>query len=102
MVYSYRLQRLLSAMTLTFSETALVSGNAKPQPGKTRELTQITHAMRERQEIEQYFFDTATLDHLARFAARFPNPCCLCTPSLGAELEARGVKAVTLDIDERF
>jgi hypothetical protein len=58
--------------------------------------------MRERQEIEQYFFDAATLDDLARLAARFPNPCCLCTPSLGAELESREVKATTLDIDERF
>jgi hypothetical protein len=58
--------------------------------------------MRERQEIEQYFFDRVTLDHLARLAARFPNPCCLCTPSLGAELESRDVEAVTLDIDERF
>ena len=58
--------------------------------------------MRERPEIEQYFFDTPTLDHLARFAARFPNPCCLCTPSLGEELERRGIRAVTLDIDTRF
>jgi hypothetical protein len=59
--------------------------------------------MRERQEIEQYFFSRETLDHLARFAMRFPNPCCLCTPSLGAELEGRGVERVTtLDIDERF
>src|SRR5262245_31782248 len=58
--------------------------------------------MREKQEIEQYFFDAPTLDHLARFAARFHNPCCLCTPSLGEELESRGVIARTLDVDERF
>jgi hypothetical protein len=58
--------------------------------------------MRERQEIEQYFFSGETLDHLGRFAMRFERPCGLCTPSLGAELEARGVKATTLDIDERF
>jgi hypothetical protein len=58
--------------------------------------------MRERQEIEQYFFDEATLDDLARVASRFDNPCCLCTPSLGAELEQRGVLATTLDLDERF
>jgi hypothetical protein len=58
--------------------------------------------MRERQEIEQYFFDEATLDDLARFASRFDNPCCLCTPSLGEELEKRGVRATTLDLDKRF
>jgi hypothetical protein len=56
----------------------------------------------ERQELEQYFFDDATLDHLARFVARFPDPCCLCTPTLGEELERRGVRTRTLDVDERF
>src|SRR2546423_407795 len=58
--------------------------------------------MREKQEIEQYFFDEPTLDHLARFAARFRNPCCLCTPTLGSKLEELGVTVRTLDIDERF
>ena len=58
--------------------------------------------MRERQEIEQYFFDSPTLDDLARLATRFDNPCCLCTPSLGEELEHRGVQVTTLDLDERF
>jgi hypothetical protein len=58
--------------------------------------------MRERQEIEQYFFDDATLDDLAKVASRFDNPCCLCTPSLGEELEKRGVRVTTLDLDERF
>ncbi len=58
--------------------------------------------MRERQEIEQYFFDKPTLSHLADFASRFDNPCCLCTPSLGEELEKRGIYATTLDVDERF
>jgi hypothetical protein len=58
--------------------------------------------MHEKQELEQYFFDQATLDHLARLAARFPRPCCLCTPTLGEELEKRGVQARTLDIDTRF
>jgi len=58
--------------------------------------------MRERQEIEQYFFDDATLDDLTRVASRFDNPCCLCTPSLGEELEKRGVRVTTLDLDERF
>lgn len=59
-------------------------------------------SMHEKPEIEQYFFDTPTLDHLARFAARFDHPCCLCTPSLGQELETRGVLTTTLDIDARF
>lgn len=58
--------------------------------------------MHEKQEIEQYFFDGPTLDHLAAFAARFSHPCCLCTPTLGQELERRGVAATTLDIDDRF
>lgn len=58
--------------------------------------------MKERQEIEQYFFDEVTLDDLARLASRFDNPCCLCTPSLGEELEKRGVRAATLDLDARF
>ncbi len=58
--------------------------------------------MYERQEIEQYFFDEATLRHLADLAARFHNPCCLCTPSLGEELERQGVHTTTLDIDGRF
>ena len=58
--------------------------------------------MHERQEIDQYFFDEPTLRHLARFASRFDNPCCLCTPSLGEELEKRGVQARTLDVDKRF
>lgn len=58
--------------------------------------------MYEKQEIEQYFFDGPTLHHLAAFASRFSNPCCLCTPSLGQELERQGVRARTLDIDERF
>ncbi len=58
--------------------------------------------MHEKHEIEQYFFDASTLDHLAGFASHFPNPCCLCTPSLGAELERRKVAATTLDVDTRF
>lgn len=59
--------------------------------------------MHEKQEIEQYFFNNETLDDLARLAMRFPKPCCLCTPSLGQALEARGVKHVTtLDLDYRF
>src|SRR5687768_2497189 len=59
-------------------------------------------SMYEKQEIEQYFFDETTLQHLAALASRFNNPCCLCTPSLGEELEHQGVRATTLDIDDRF
>ncbi len=58
--------------------------------------------MRERQEIEQYFFSEETLNDLANLAMRFSNPLCLCAPSLGAELERRGVEATTLDLDDRF
>jgi putative N6-adenine methyltransferase len=56
----------------------------------------------ERHENEQYFFDAPTLAHLAGFVAAFDNPCCLCTPLLGRDLEIRGVSVRTLDKDERF
>jgi hypothetical protein len=58
--------------------------------------------MYELHENEQYFFDGPTLAFLGDFVARFANPCCLCAPLLGRELEARGVSVRTLDIDERF
>lgn len=58
--------------------------------------------MYEKHENEQYFFDQATLTHLADFVAAFPNPCCVCAPLLGQELEKRGVAVRILDIDERF
>ena len=58
--------------------------------------------MQERHESEQYFFTDETTGHLADFAARFPNPCCICAPSVGVELGRRGVRARVLDIDERF
>jgi hypothetical protein len=58
--------------------------------------------MDEHREREQYFFDQATLDYLAGIVSRYSNPCCLCAPTLGAELEKRGVPARTLDIDDRF
>jgi hypothetical protein len=58
--------------------------------------------MDERHEHEQYFFDAPTLAHLAGVAAAYPNPCCLCAPRLGQELERRGVAVRTLDIDTRF
>ncbi len=58
--------------------------------------------MYEKHEKEQYFFDKATLGHLADFVSGFPNPCCICAPLLGKELESRGVSVRILDIDERF
>lgn len=58
--------------------------------------------MYERHENEQYFFDKPTLAHLADFVAQFENPCCICAPLLGKELENRGINVRVLDIDERF
>src|SRR5215213_2315981 len=58
--------------------------------------------MYEKHENEQYFFDRPTLATLADAVATFPNPCCLCAPLLGQELERRGVAVCVLDIDERF
>ena len=56
----------------------------------------------EHHEREQYFWDEATINALADVAARFENPCCLCAPMVGLELEKRAIKARVLDIDERF
>jgi hypothetical protein len=53
-------------------------------------------------ENEQFFFDSATLEHLARFISRWPAPCCLCAPMLGRRLVECGVEVTILDIDERF
>lgn len=58
--------------------------------------------MHENHKKEQYFFDVGTVQKLADFASKFNNPCCLCAPMLGVELERRGVKTRILDIDERF
>jgi hypothetical protein len=58
--------------------------------------------MYEQHQREQYFFDAATITHLADFAQGFANPCCLCAPMVGRELVRRGVAVTTLDSDERF
>ena len=58
--------------------------------------------MQERHENEQYFFSAETTSQLASFAAQFPNPCCICAPSIGKALTQRGVGVRILDIDERF
>lgn len=58
--------------------------------------------MVEKHENEQYFFDEATIAHLADFVSGFENPCCLCAPSVGKALEERGVSVRILDMDTRF
>ncbi|RYX86832.1 hypothetical protein EON83_01225 [bacterium] len=51
---------------------------------------------------EQYFWTDETVSFLADVAGQFENPCCLCAPLLGQELERRGSSCATLDVDERF
>jgi hypothetical protein len=58
--------------------------------------------MEERHNREQYFFDQGTADAVANLLERFEHPCLLCAPSVGVELEERGVEVSTLDIDKRF
>ncbi|MEI2607483.1 MAG: hypothetical protein V9G20_02505 [Candidatus Promineifilaceae bacterium] len=58
--------------------------------------------MYERHQHEQYFFNQATITHLADFGQEFTHPCCLCTPMVGRELVRRRVKVTILDNDERF
>lgn len=58
--------------------------------------------MNERHEHEQYFFDLPTRAWLAAQVEPFPNPCCLCTPTLGQVLTQHRDDIVILDIDERF
>jgi hypothetical protein len=56
----------------------------------------------ENHQREQYFWDQETIVELADFLEPFENPCCLCTPSVGEELERRHKSVTILDIDERF
>lgn len=58
--------------------------------------------MLERHEIEQYFWDDATLSALAARASEFERVCCLCAPLLGRELAKLNRPARVLDVDERF
>ena len=62
--------------------------------------------MLERHEIEQFFWDDATLSQLAARICERTAPaeavCCLCAPFLGRELARRGRPSRVLDIDERF
>ena len=56
----------------------------------------------ERHEIEQYFWDDATIARVADVAQKFESVCALCAPLLGAELNRRGQSCRILDIDARF
>jgi hypothetical protein len=58
--------------------------------------------MQELLNKERYFFSRHSVDRIADLLQRFDRPCVLCAPTVGAELESRGVDAVTLDVDERF
>lgn len=58
--------------------------------------------MNELHSNEQYFFDSDTLNQLSTFLESWENPCSICCPMLGKELESRGVDVTILDIDERF
>jgi hypothetical protein len=58
--------------------------------------------MYEQHQREQYFFDPATITHLADFVQGFAQPCCLCTPMVGRELVRRSVNVTILDSDKRF
>jgi hypothetical protein len=58
--------------------------------------------MYEKHEVEQYFFDAPTIEHLAGFLTTFENPCCLCAPLLGKTLVERGHRVRILDTDARF
>ncbi len=60
--------------------------------------------MYELHENEQYFFDDATIAHLADFVMEnnFALPCCLCCPMLGRKLVNRGIETRILDSDPRF
>lgn len=51
---------------------------------------------------EQYFFDELTVTAVCDILERFGSQCVLCAPTVGAELERRGARVLTLDIDERF
>lgn len=58
--------------------------------------------MEERHELEQYFFDDATVVALIDALGAFERICCLCTPMLAVELYRRGRKVTLLDVDDRF
>jgi hypothetical protein len=62
----------------------------------------MQYPMHELHENEQYFFDQPTLRAVAAFVAGFSKPCCICAPTLAAELAGQGLDVRILDIDRRF
>ena len=58
--------------------------------------------MHENHQHEQYFFDPRTVDRFAGLLERYERPCCLCAPTIAAELDRRGRLARLLDVDDRF
>lgn len=59
-------------------------------------------AIHENHAREQYFWNRETVCALADLLEAYEKPCCVCTPSVGAELIRRGRSVTILDIDERF
>lgn len=58
--------------------------------------------MHENHQREQYFFDPPTVVLLADLLADYERPCCLCAPTVAAELHRRGRRVRLLEGDERF
>jgi hypothetical protein len=58
--------------------------------------------LREKHEVEQYFYDQATRVALAEWLRAFDNPCLLCAPSVGVEALRLGRQLRVLDLDRRF
>lgn len=55
-----------------------------------------------RRKNKQYSFDQDAAYWFADLLEPFQRPCVLCAPTVGIELEDRGVQVTTLDMDERF
>jgi hypothetical protein len=58
--------------------------------------------MIEKHEHEQYFWTPETVNRLADFLSEYEHPCCICAPTVGAELARRGKTVTNLDRDTRF
>lgn len=58
--------------------------------------------MYELHKHEQYFFDDATIKHLAAFLSVYENICVLCAPMLGRLLSNIKSNVTVLDVDDRF
>jgi hypothetical protein len=62
----------------------------------------VVNAYVEKREYDQFFFSEECLKKLVGVVSNFNNPCALCVPTLGYELEKQGKQCRTLDIDARF